>query len=99
GLLGRIFGSCFFCHLKLSFIFALSITSTIVSHNKIFVFAFFSTRKPIPDWKGGAAGHRNEVRRLERKRNPGKRVKNALPGIFNRQVFWRKLAVLLPQKK
>ncbi len=27
-----------------------------------------------PDWKGGAAGHRNEVRRLERKRNPGKRV-------------------------
>ena len=27
---------------------------------------FFYTIKPSPDWKGGGAGHRNEVRRLER---------------------------------
>ena len=69
----------------MSFIFALSITSTIVSHNKIFVFAFFSTKKPSPDWKGGAAGHRNEVRRLERKRNPGKRVKKDLLAFLPRK--------------
>ena len=49
-----------------------------------------SKRKPSPDWKGGAAGHRNEVRRLERKRNPGKRVKKDLLAFFPRKFSDRK---------
>ena len=41
-----------------------------------------------PDWKGGLAGHRNEVRRLERKRNPGKRVTKGMGGRISRGIGW-----------
>ena len=52
--------------------------------------------EPSPDWKGGVAGHRNEVRRLERKRNPGKWVEIASMQ-FLPTSFLRKLAISLLQ--